>query len=151
MTTTVLGLGNLILADEGIGVRALQRLVEDPRVPSDVELVDGGTLGLELLSLAAGSERLIVLDAVDHGAAPGTLVRLTGDELGGLPGGGTVHQLGLVDLLSALRLMGQEPADIVLLGIQPGRIGLGTELTEDVRDALDQLVEAAVRECREGI
>src|SRR5579884_1507862 len=149
MSTMILGLGNLILSDDGLGVRALRRLMDDPRLPPDVVLVDGGTLGLELLSLAAGSERLIVLDAVDHGRPPGSAIRLSGAELGGLPGGGSVHQLGLIDLLHALRLLGQEPAEVVLLGLQPERITLGTELTARVAAALDELVEAAVRECIE--
>ncbi|HZS00824.1 MAG TPA: HyaD/HybD family hydrogenase maturation endopeptidase [Chloroflexota bacterium] len=142
----VLGLGNLLLSDEGVGVRALERLQTDPRLPAGLTLIDGGTLGLELLSCAAGATHLLVLDAVDVAVAPGTIVRLTGEALAHLPGGASVHQLGVADLLAALRLMGQEPAELVLLGVQPAVLTLGAALSPPVAAALAPLVEAALTE-----
>jgi hydrogenase maturation protease len=144
--TVVLGLGNVILSDDGLGVRALERLSSDPRLPQDVTLIDGGTLGLELLSCTAGAERLLILDAIELDAAPGTPARLAGDELLGLPGSASVHQLGVADLLAALRIMGEEPDAVVLLGVQPQITTLGTELSADVARALPALVEAAIEE-----
>lgn len=144
--TVVLGLGNILLSDDGLGVRAVGRLAADARVGPDVTLVDGGTLGLELLSYAAGASRLLILDAVELEAAPGTLARVAGANLAGLPTSSSVHQLGVSDILSALRMMGCPPREVVLLGLQPASLTLGTELTPDVAVALDVLVEAAVGE-----
>lgn len=144
--TVVLGLGNVLLSDDGLGVRAVARLAEDARVGPGVTLVDGGTLGLELLSYAAGADRLLVLDAVEIGAAPGTLTRATGADLAELPASSSVHQLGVADMLAALRMMGCPPREVVLLGLQPACLTLGTELTPDVAVALDVLVEAAIGE-----
>jgi len=143
-TTVVLGLGNLIHSDDGVGVHAVQRLQADCRVPTDVQLLDGGTLGLMLLNHVGGARRLLVIDAVDAGAPAGTLIRLEGEELRKIPGSGSVHQLGFADLLAALRITGQEPEEVVVLGIQPGSTELGASLSAPVADALNQVIEAAI-------
>jgi len=142
--TLVLALGNPIRSDDGVGIAALRRLEGDPRVPLDVELVEGGTKGLELVSYISGISRLLVLDAVDVGAAAGTIVCMQSKELCSLPGSGNVHDLALADILNALRLLGQEPPEIVLLGIQPGTTELGTSLSKSVETSLPLLVEAAI-------
>ena len=142
--TLVLALGNPIRSDDGVGIFALQSLEEDPRVPGDVELVEGGTKGLELVSYISGMSRLLVLDAVDVGAVAGRIICIQGTELGSLPGKGNVHDLALADILNALRLLGQEPQETVLLGIQPGTTELGTSLSKSVESSLPLLVEAAI-------
>src|SRR5579863_5413376 len=101
-TTLVLGLGNLVHSDDGLGVHAIQALQQDARVPPDVVLMDGGTQGLSLLPHISAFERLLVIDALDVGEAPGTLVRMEGAALRNLPGKASVHQLGFADLLVAL-------------------------------------------------
>ena len=142
--TLVLGLGNTIRSDDGVGVAALRCLEEDPRVPGAVDLVEGGTKGLELVSYISGMSRLLVLDAVDVGAVAGTIVSMRGTELGSLPGNGNAHDLALADILNALRLLGQEPQETVLLGMQPGTTELGTSLSKSVESSLPRLVEAAI-------
>ena len=142
--TLVLGLGNPIRSDDGAGVVALRYLDEDPRVPGAVDLVEGGTKGLELVPYISGMSRLLVLDAVDVGAVAGTIVRIRGTELWSLPGNGNVHDLALADIFNALRLLGQEPQETVLLGIQPGTTELGTSLSKRVESALPLFVEAAI-------
>ncbi len=142
--TVVLGMGNLILSDDGVGVHALRALEMDPRLPPAVRLVDGGTFGTELVGFVAGAWRLVILDAVDVAAEPGTLIRVTGDELRDLPGAGGVHGLGAAELLSALRLLDEEPGEILLLGVQPGSTAPGTGLSPAVAAALPRLVEAAL-------
>ena len=142
--TVVLALGNPIRSDDGMGLAALQRLEEDSRVPASVRLLEGGTKGLELVSYVSGASRLLVLDAVDVGAQAGTIVCLRGEELRSLPGNGNVHDLALADILNALRMLGEEPQHVVLLGIQPQRTELGTSLTTCVESALPILVEAAI-------
>ncbi|MBV8084360.1 MAG: HyaD/HybD family hydrogenase maturation endopeptidase [Chloroflexi bacterium] len=140
----VLGLGNVIMSDEGAGVRAIQRLMKDPRLPAGVQLVDGGTMGLELLSVAYDADLLVLVDAVDLDLPPGAIVYLRGRELDGMATGGSVHQLGVADLLAALRMAGREPAAVELLGIQPERLTLGTELSPSVAEALPRLAEAVL-------
>jgi hydrogenase maturation protease len=142
--TLVLALGNPIRSDDGVGIAALRCLEEDPRVPGVVELVEGGTKGLELVSYIAGMSRLLVLDAVDVGTVAGKIVCIRGMELCSLPGNGNVHDLALADILNALRLLGQEPQETVLLGIQPGTTELGTSLSVSVESSLPLLVEAAI-------
>jgi hydrogenase maturation protease len=146
MRVMVLALGNPICSDDGVGAAALRCLEEDPRVPGSVDLVDGGTMGLELVSYISGTSRLLVLDSVDTGAAAGTIVRIPGAELRSLPGSGNVHDLALADILNALRLLRQEPQETVLLGVQPGTTEVGTSLSKSVESSLPFLVEAAIKQ-----
>jgi hydrogenase maturation protease len=142
----VLGLGNVIMSDDGVGVHVIRRLLGDRRLPATTRLIDGGTLGLELLSIASGAKLLIVVDAVDLGIAPGTIVRLDAEELFDLERGASAHQLGVSDLLSALRMLSAEPDHVVLVGVQPARVSLGTELSDEVQAAIDRVAEAVVGE-----
>jgi hydrogenase maturation protease len=146
--TVVLGLGNILHADDGAGAQAIRRLREVGRMPADVVLVEGGTLGLELLPYVWDCSRLIVIDAVDVGEAPGTVVRMNGEELNSLPGSSSVHQLGVSDLLVALRVLAQKPPAVVLLGVQPANTDWSTELSPAVAAAMDSLVAATVKELR---
>ncbi len=142
--TAVLGMGNLIYSDDGVGVHAVQRLQADCRIPEDVLLLDGGTLGLALLNRVAGARRLLVIDAVDTGSPAGTMVRMEGKQLLGMPGSGSVHQLGFADLLAALSITGQEPEELVILGVQPASTSVGASLSPPVAAVLDELVEAVM-------
>jgi hydrogenase maturation protease len=144
--TVVIGVGNLVHTDDGLGVHAIQKLQNDARVPGDVTLIDGGTFGIELLAYLQDCVKLILLDAVDVGKQPGTPVRMTGDELRGFPCGASVHQLGVADLLATLPLVSDIPREIVLLGAQPASTDWGTELTPEVAAALARLVDAAVEQ-----
>jgi hydrogenase maturation protease len=145
-TYVVLGLGNTLHSDDGIGPQAIERLRSDPRVPEDVALIEGGTLGLELLTYIWDCSYLLVLDAVDVGQLPGTLVRMSSEELQTLPGKGSVHQLGVADLLVALRVLAQRQPTVVLLGVQPATTDWGTELSPAVEAVMGSLIEAAVVE-----
>jgi hydrogenase maturation protease len=148
-TCIVLGLGNILHSDDGVGPQALEKLRSDPRVPGDVSLIEGGTLGLELLTYIWDCSYLLVLDAVDVGQPPGTLVRMSSQELQTLPGKGSVHQLGVADLLVALRVLANRTPEVVLLGVQPASIEWGTELSPAVAAVLPALADAAVAElCR---
>jgi hydrogenase maturation protease len=144
--TVVLGLGNILHGDDGAGAHAIGRLRSDLRVPADVSLVEGGTLGLELLPCVWDCTRLIVIDAIDVGEPPGTLVRMSGKELNSLPGNSSVHQLGVSDLLVALRMLAERQPEVVLLGVQPGSTDWSCELSPPIAAAIDCLVEATVRE-----
>ena len=142
----VLGLGNTLHSDDGVGPQAIERMRSDARVPEDVALIEGGTLGLELLPYIWDCSYLLVLDAADIGQPPGTLVRMSSQELQTLPGKGSVHQLGVSDLLVALRVLARQPPAVVLLGVQPATTEWGTELSPAVEATMGSLVEAAVAE-----
>lgn len=142
----VLALGNLIRSDDAAGLHALSLLQQDLRVPRGVSLVEGGTKGLELVPFLFDASRLLVLDAVDVGAVPGTVFRITDEDLRSLPGNGSAHELALADILNSLRMMGREPQETVLLGIQPLTTELGTALSAPLQQALPTLVEAALIE-----
>lgn len=137
--TLVLGLGNLLREDDGFGVHAIRRLEQDAGIPPGVTLLDGGTHGLALLPHISGYRRLLVIDAVDTGEASGELLRLEGDACANLPGRPSVHQLGFADLMIALKLLGDGPEDVVLLGVQPQSMEWATELTPPVRAALERI------------
>jgi hydrogenase maturation protease len=142
--TVVIGIGNTILSDDGVGVHAARLLQGDPRVPAGVTILDGGTIGLELLPYAADASRVLLLDAVNSGKAPGTLTRMTATDLLDTSTGLSVHQLGVADLIAALALVSTRPQDIVVLGVQPANTDWGTCLSPDVEVALTHLVDAGL-------
>jgi hydrogenase maturation protease len=138
----VLGLGNTIMADDGVGPRVVQMLKSDAGMPDDVELVDGGTLGLDLLPFLEGVRLLIIVDAVETGGKPGTVVRLAGEDVPiALATKLSPHQMGMKDLLAVASLMGQLPEQIILIGVQPERLEMDTELSQSVSAVLPDLVE----------
>jgi hydrogenase maturation protease len=144
-STVVIGLGNVILSDDGVGVHAVRRLRERPAIAEDVVLIEGGTAGLLLLPSLADARRAILVDAIDTGAAPGTLTRLDGKEwMSGFSIRMTPHDVALEDLLSAAQLTDAWPEKLVLLGVQPASIALGIELTPPVADAVHTLIDAVV-------
>jgi hydrogenase maturation protease len=144
--TVVLGLGNILPPAAGAAPRAAQRLQSDSRLPEGVTVIEGGTLGLELLPELWDCSYLLILDAVDLGMPPGVLVRLSGKQLNKLAGSGNVHQLGVADLLVALRLLAQRLPEVVLLGMQPETVDWGTTLSPLVEAGLPRLIAAALAE-----
>jgi hydrogenase maturation protease len=143
----VLGMGNLLLEDEGLGIRALELLQQRYEIPPGVELLDGGTTGMGLLDDLSRREHVLVLDACQTGDPPGTLIRLADDQV---PVYFSMrispHQLGLSDVLATLELSGEKPADVIVLGLVPHSLEMCLELSNVVAGKLDNLVEAAATE-----
>jgi hydrogenase maturation protease len=137
----VIGIGNVVRTDDGLGVHAIRRLRERRKCAEDVELIEGGTAGLLLLPHIADAHRVLIIDAINIGARAGTLVRLARGE-GAFASGMTPHDVGLADLLDAARLTAAWPEELVLHGAQPRSTAFGTELTPPVAAALDGLVDA---------
>lgn len=147
LSILVLGIGNLIMSDDGVGVRVVQRLQERFRFSPEVALLDGGTLGLDLLPRLDGVERLLVVDAVDTGQEAGALVRLAGESIpAAMETKLSPHQMGLKDLLAVAELQGFTPREMVLWGVQPAYIGMGMELSPAVESQFDTLVDNIVQE-----
>ena len=143
----VLGLGNVLLGDDGLGAAAVARMERLYRIPPGVQLEDGGTLGLSLLGLLAEADRVILVDAVRTESPPGTLVRIDGDEvMDAVRERLSPHQIGVADLLDAARLIGCYPNTVTLLGLVPQTIDLSVVRSSAVDASLDALVEAIVGE-----
>ena len=142
--TVVLGLGNMLMADDGVGLAALARLEEEWFVPRDVELVDGGTWGMNLLPVIESADRVLILDAIDLGDPPGTLIRLEGNEIPRFLGLKlSPHQIDLREVLALAELRGTFPGLVIALGIQPERVEMSTTFSPRVEARLDQLVHLA--------
>lgn len=146
--TLILGVGNLLLSDEGVGVRVIERLQECYALPAEgVQVLDGGTLGMDLLYYLEDTHTLLIVDAVEMGREPGSLLRLAGSDVPAfLSVKMSPHQVGVPDMLFAARLKGIEPPDIVLWGVQPGSLDIGLELSPAVAAQVDPLVERLCEE-----
>jgi hydrogenase maturation protease len=141
----VLGLGNILMRDEGLGVRVVEWLNHHYEFPSDVEVVDGGTLGLDLLPMVEDAQSLLVVDALEVGKSPGTIVQLRDEEVPAFMAlKVSPHQTGLPDLLAAAQLRGRVPSEVVLLGAQIGDLGLGLEMSEPVAEQVCVLGQMAL-------
>lgn len=152
--TVVLGLGNVLAGDDGAGVEVVRRLVARwagrPEA-AGIEFVDGGTLGLELLSLVSGAADVVVVDAVELGFAPGTVTVLRdAATVGRLAAAISVHELGLGDLVAAARLLGSEPA-IRIVAVEPAEIGVGLGCSPAVARALPSACRAVEAEVGLGL
>ena len=145
----VIGIGNVLLRDDGAGVRAaeLAGRVQTGRpaaFPPGTQVVDGGTLGLELLPMVEDARAVVLIDAVDLRGQPGDVAVLRGDALQGtLYQHVSPHQVGVGDLLAAGRLTGRLPDQIALIGIQPGDISVGLDLTDAVQAAVGRAAALA--------
>lgn len=143
---SILGLGNLMRTDDAIGMMALEALRFDRRLPHEVNLIAGENLGLDLLYHVEGTTHLMVLDAIDVGEEPGSLLRFENHEISMIPCGTSVHLLGMSDLLAAMHLLQCTPKDVIVLGVQPHATGWGTELTPPIEAALPRIVDAALEQ-----
>lgn len=145
----VLGLGNILLSDDAAGVHAVRLLEGHPSLPEHTAVVDGGTSGLSLLPLVSGARALVLVDAIEVGAAPGHLEVLTGAGLHAAPAKLSVHEVGTSDLLAAARLIGVLPDHTALVGIQPASLAPGLALSPPVAEALPRMVEKVLVWCRQ--
>jgi len=142
----VLGIGNILLRDEGVGVRVMEQM-QKMHLPDDVELVDGGTAGADLLDVLAERRKIIVIDAVQADCEPGTVLRFTADDLVRPDGVGmSLHELGLGEALTMTRQLGCEPKDVVVFGIKPKDIRWGLELSEEITASVPKVVELVLAE-----
>ena len=143
----VLGIGNTILSDEGAGVHAAAALEACYELPDNIEVIDGGTSGMELLGPLSDTDFLVVLDAVKAGQPPGTLVKLSGKEVPiFFRTKLSPHQVSICDVLASLEFAGDLPGKIVLIGIEPESLELGTNLTPTVAARISEMASMAAHE-----
>lgn len=145
--TNILGIGNILWADDGFGVRAVERLHERYEFPEQVQLIDGGTQGINLLPYVEEAEVLVLFDAVDFGLTPGTLKVVEGEAVPQFMGAKklSLHQSGFQEVLALAALAERSPEHMVLIGVQPEILDdYGGSLSPAVKARLPEAVEAAV-------
>ena len=146
----VLGLGNILLSDEGVGVHAVNALIKQYIFTPPVEFIDGGTMGLDLLPLFQSRDRLLIIDAVDFGKAPGHIGVLEGDKIPSVLNPKlSAHHIGLSDILFAAKLMRETPPEVRLIGIQPKSLETGLDMTPEIQVKLNTLIDLVLQKLKE--
>jgi len=143
----LLGIGNVLWADEGFGVRCVEAFSDAWDLPAGAGIMDGGTQGLYLLPYVQDARRLIIFDAIDFGFAPGTLHVLEGDQVPCYLGARktSLHQTGFQEVLACAALAGQLPDPLVLIGVQPVQLDdYGGSLRPAVREQIPRAIEIAI-------
>lgn len=147
---TVLGVGNVLLTDEGFGVRVAEALDAAYDFPDDVQVLDGGVLGMELLRFVTGTEKLLILDALKEGGADGKCRRLAGDEVKAhFREKLSAHEIGVQDVLTFLEVTGKPVGEVVVIGAEPisleAGLSLSTDMVPRVKEAADMAAEELTR------
>ena len=143
---TVLGIGNTILSDEGFGVRVVEYLQKNYTFPENVQLIDGGTLGVELQHFIIGTKKLLIIDSIDGGAEPGKTFHLKNEEISKhFTQKISAHEIGIQDILTMLEITGKKIPCVELLGVQPYSLEAGTELTEPMKKLVPIFAEQAMK------
>ncbi len=141
----VIGVGNLLLKDEGIGIHAIKAL-QEISLPSDVSIIDGGTAP-DLIAYTEAGDKLIIIDAAEAGGKPGTIYRLHPQDLAAEPNGITsIHDLGVLQSLRLMSLMNNEPGEIIIIGVEPKEIDWGTELSDELQPKIPEIVNVILTE-----
>jgi hydrogenase maturation protease len=141
----VVGVGNLLLKDEGIGIHTVKSLQEID-LPQDVQIIDGGT-SPDLIAYTKAGDKLIIIDAAKAGGEPGTIYRFSPRDLSQGKGNlVSAHELGVAQNLKLMSLMGNEPGEIVIIGIEPKEIAWGTELSTELRQKVPEIVKVVLKE-----
>ena len=141
----VIGVGNLLLKDEGIGIHTVKAL-QEINLPRDVKIIDGGTAP-DLIAYTEAGDKLIIIDAAKAGGEPGTVYRFLPQDLSEEIGGAiSLHELGVVQNLKLMSLMGNEPGEIIIIGVEPKEIDWGTELSAELQQKVPEIVKVVLKE-----
>jgi hydrogenase maturation protease len=141
----VIGVGNLLMKDEGIGIHAVKSL-QEIHLPPDVKLIDGGT-SPDLVAYTRAGDKMIIIDAARAGGAPGTIYRFKPEDLAAGKGNLTsAHEMGVVENLNLMALTGNAPAEVVVIGIEPEEIDWGIELSAALKQKMPAIVKAVLKE-----
>lgn len=147
LNVLVLGLGNILLSDEGVGVKAVEELQNRYDCSDAVEIVDGGTMGLELLPYFEKRSHILIVDAVKSGREPGTITRIE-DPPAYFSSKTSPHQIGLSDVMGVAVITDIMPQNIALFGIEPKQLSIGLSLSTEVARNLSRLVDRVVAELK---
>jgi hydrogenase maturation protease len=143
----VLGVGSILMMDEGIGIRAIEELQNRYIFPDNVELLDGGTSGIELLSYISGKDYLIIIDAIKGNMPPGTVLKVDGEDVHAkFRTRISPHQIGISDLLASACLTGELPKQLIMFGIEPKTISMGIGFSDEVKSGFERLLSVVIEE-----
>ena len=142
----ILGIGNILLSDEGIGVHVANELFKRV-LPENVSVVEGGTDGFRLLNVITEADRLIVIDAVRGGDEPGAIYRFDIDDVKRCPSGfkTSVHQIGILEVIDLSGLIGKTP-HTTIIGVEPKSLEMSMELSPEIRDKMPRIIEIVLEE-----
>ena len=148
--TVILGVGNVLLSDEGIGVHVANEL-STMELPPGVSVVEGGTDGFRLLNIITETDRLIVIDAVKGGAEPGSIYRFNVDDVKNVPSGfrTSVHQVGILEVIDLSGLIGKTPKTTII-GVEPKSLEMSLELTPEIKAKIPRIIELVFEELEKG-
>lgn len=144
----ILGVGNLLLSDEGIGVHVANKLME-MELPSGVEVIEGGTDGFRLMNVVTDADRVIVVDAVKGGGEPGSIYRFNIDDVPSFPESykTSVHQIGILEVIHLSEFLGTPP-ETTIIGVEPKSLDMSMELSPEVQDKIPRIIELVLEEVR---
>jgi hydrogenase maturation protease len=142
----ILGIGNILLKDEGVGVHVINK-IKGMNLPDNVEVIDGGTAGLDLTDFIANRKKVIVVDTVKAGEKPGTIYRLTEENLDIKPKAiMSFHDIDFLDALYMSKTMGEKPEEVVVIGIEPKDMSDGIELSPEIEERIPIIINAVLKE-----
>jgi len=145
LSIAVFGIGNILLSDDGVGVHAVNKLISEYQFRGNVELIDGGTKGLDLLPLFENRDRVLIIDAANFNKEPGTIDTVEGDKIPSfLSQKLSVHQIGLPDMLFAAKLMEIMPSEMCLIGIQPLSMETSVKMSDLISDKMGALINCVI-------
>lgn len=147
LRTLILGIGNLLQTDDGVGIHAVRLLQERYAFDGSIQVIDGGTCGLDLLQYLEGLDRLVIVDAAKPNGSPGKITRITGEKVPAyLSIKTSPHEIGLPELLFAAKLINIYPKEVVIYCVEARNIESGVNLSEQVDDAMFPLISMVARE-----
>lgn len=147
----ILGIGNILLSDEGIGVHVANELAKT-ELPPEVSIVEGGTDGFRLLNVITEADRLIIVDSLRTGAEPGTIYRFDVGDVRCCPSGfkTSVHQIGILEVIDLSGLIGKTPHTTVI-GVEPKSLEMNMELSPEIREKIPKIIELVMDEMKRSI
>lgn len=141
---SVVGIGNIIMQDEGFGVRCAEYLQKITDYPDFVQIIDGGTLGMDLMPYIAGTKKLLLIDAMNIDAPVGSFHVFTGDELNAyFKNKITIHDVGVNDMLAVLKLTDNPIEEVVVMGVKPEVVSMGLDMTEKIAEKVPEVAQKA--------
>jgi hydrogenase maturation protease len=142
---TILGLGNILMQDEGIGVHIANLLDKTYRFEPEIRIIDGGTTGTDLLPYFEDSNKVLIIDAVNFEKHPGYIEIIENDDiLATITAKISLHHLGLSDILSVIKLLDIQPAEICLVGVQPSSIEVGLEMSDEINKISKEILHSVI-------
>lgn len=143
---TILGVGNVILKDEGFGVRVMEYLDKNYEFGDDVQLIDGGTLGIELTKFITGTKKLLILDSINSGGEKGKIFHFEDDEvLAHFDDKLSAHEVGIKDVLALLKVTGKAPEKVAVIGAEPYDLGAGVGLSKEMSSLLYKVADDTLK------